>query len=64
MMMMDASYDFGYTADASSRAESADPAGNVVGTYAYTSPDGNQLEVRIERSLLYIMGHPISRDVL
>lgn len=46
MMMMDASYDFGYTADASSRAESADPAGNVVGTYAYTSPDGNQLEVR------------------
>ena len=46
MMMMDASYDFGYSGDASSRAESADPAGNVVGTYAYTSPDGNELEVR------------------
>ena len=46
MMMMDASYDFGYTADQSSRAESADPSGNVVGTYAYTSPDGNQLVVR------------------
>ena len=46
MMMMDRSYDFGYTADESRRVESADPSGNVVGTYAYTSPDGNQLEVR------------------
>ena len=46
MMMMDRSYDFGYTGDDSSRVESADPSGNVVGTYAYTSPDGNQLEVR------------------
>ena len=45
MMMMDRSYDFGYTADESRRVESADPSGNVVGTYAYTSPDGNQLEV-------------------
>ena len=48
MMMMDRSYDFGYTGDDSSRVESADPSGNVVGTYAYTSPDGNQLEVRIK----------------
>ena len=47
MMMMDASYDFAYSGDAASRAESADPAGNVVGTYAYTNPDGNQLEVHI-----------------
>ena len=51
-MMMDASYNFGYSGDQSSRAESADPSGNVVGTYAYTSPDGNQLEVRVVRWLI------------
>lgn len=35
MMMMDASYNFGYDNDDSSRAEVADPAGNVMGTYQY-----------------------------
>lgn len=46
MMMMDASYNFGYDSDDSSRVEVADPAGNVVGSYKYTNPNGEEMVVR------------------
>lgn len=46
MMAMDPSYNFGYSGEAGSREEAADPQGVVTGHYSYLSPEGNEILVR------------------
>merc|ERR1712127_96264 len=46
MMVMDPSYNFGYSGEAGSREEAADSQGIVTGQYSYLSPEGNEILVR------------------